>query len=287
MGKQIFRDLIMKKVLLTVAIYISCLPSSYALFGVGDVVSDPGSYAYYIEQIEAMTQQLEKAEEVINVSEAIDDGVQSVAGDLVGSYNRTVGLIEAMDKLVKTAEELPVELEDELYKQLGQSEEEYSDFELMEKYLDEKFKDPLSPDYDPIKHDFYLSQLLKKSAKTLLKSVAENLGKTTPRVKNLAELGAEIDNTANIKDSQDLTNRYLAEILNVITELNTTFQQFMQIKAFVEYGRGESEVVQNRLENDKSDDGGYQTSPHTKWLREKAKDAKEKNPLYKKSEGIF
>ena len=53
-----------KRILLTALLLtIAIADQSFALFGAGDIVSDPMSYTYYVEQIKMMTEEIEAAQE--------------------------------------------------------------------------------------------------------------------------------------------------------------------------------------------------------------------------------
>ena len=66
----------LKILLLSASMTMAC--HTYAVFGVGDIVSDPGSYGYYVEQLKSMATQVEqftsitdKAQEVLDDSHEI------------------------------------------------------------------------------------------------------------------------------------------------------------------------------------------------------------------------
>lgn len=253
------------------------------------VVTDPGSYAYYAEQVAQATEFVRKQTETLNqlknlakLTEDTTNGVTSLASDVIGAYNNAIDLIDATQDLIDTAEDLPTELQNDYYKNIGETEKNLQAFEKMEKFLADKYSDPLSADYDPVRFDLFRFIVEKETTKTILKSSANNLAKTKYRIETIDGLAKKIDLTENIKDSQDLNNRLMSEILIVLIEMNDTFQQLAQLEAFGKYKGGDSAIAKESL--DKIDSGEVDTSESTlpPFLIEGSKEAEKNNPLLKK-----
>ena len=272
-----------KKAFAVLGLSLAIHSNSWGVFGVGDIVSDPGSYAYYAEQIasateqvSALTEQLEQVKSLVNLQKLTEKGVTSMAGDMIGIYNNAIDFVDATDELIETSVELPTELENQFYKELGDSEDTLKGFERMEKFLDSKYNDPLSADFDPIRFAFFRSEIEKTAADTLLKSAAQRLSETAPRIETLADLAAKIDDTENIKDAADLNNRFNGEILLVLTEINDTFQQLAQLEAFGKLKGGKSDIAAESLNGNKEPNRGLPEA-----FTKRAEEAIKKNPKLK------
>lgn len=248
---------------LSMAITLTMAPNAFAVFGVGDIVADPGSYVYYAEQIAQMTEQvtalndmLDNAEKALELSKSMENGVSSMAGDVIGVYNNALDLIDATGALKETTEDLPSSLQNQYFKEIAKSDDSLRAFERMEKFLASNYRDPLSADYDPEKYDLFRFIVEQQAAETVLKTSAQRLDNLEPRVKTIDELANKIDSTENIKDSADLQNRFLAEILIVITEMNDTLQQVAQLETISQFkGYKSTETLVNN--------GGAPAKPKT------------------------
>lgn len=259
----------------------------FPLGGVGDVVTDPGSYAYYAEQIKAATEQInalnkqiKNLENLIQIQRVMEGGITAVAGDLIGVYNNAVDLVKATKRLKKTTDELPSELQNRYYKEIEGSKDTLEGFEKMEKFLAKNYRNPLSGDYDPLKYDLFRNMVEQSALKDILNNTSQSLSMTGERVETIDNLANKIDETQNVKDSADLSNRLLTEILIVLHEMNVTMNQFSQIQALGKYHDAEGaqaayEAVKDRTEDQK----GVFTPPP--WMQEGIDEA-ENNPVLKR-----
>jgi hypothetical protein len=251
------------------------------------VVTDPGSYAYYADQlaqavefIEKQTETISQLKDLAKLADNTANGVTSLASDVIGTYNNAIDLIDATENLIDTTEELPTELQNDYYKKIGEAEKNLAAFEKMEKFLDDKYRDPLSADYDPVRFDLFRFLLEKDTTETILKTSANNLAKTKDRVETIDSLAKKIDSTENIKDSQDLNNRLMSEILIVLTEMNDTFQQLAQLEAFGKYKGGDSEIAKESLQKiENNETPSYEWEDHP--IHKRAKQAEKNNPRLK------
>lgn len=275
----------LKNKLLAAALSLSIVSPSHAIFGVGDIVADPGSYVYYAEQITQMAQQvstmadvLETAKDTYDTAQDTYDGVRSMADDVTGVYDNALGLIESTGVFKEVTDQLPSGLQNKYYKLNKYNDDPAKAFKEMADYLASNYKDPLSADYDPVKYDMFRFITEQQAAETVLKTSAQRLDGLKPRVETIDELANKIDSTENIKDSADLQNRFLAEILIVITEMNDTLQQMAQLEAFNKY-RG-AEVAEAVVENNKNGVEEPQDDP-LDWMRSDIDKAHKNDPKLK------
>ncbi|MFA6788164.1 MAG: hypothetical protein WCR15_00535, partial [Arcobacteraceae bacterium] len=65
----------MKTIVNIAIIFLLSTKNLFALFGVGDIVSDPTSYTYYAQQIKAMNDQLKSALDQLDQLNKVNDAM--------------------------------------------------------------------------------------------------------------------------------------------------------------------------------------------------------------------
>jgi carbon monoxide dehydrogenase subunit G len=84
----------LKIVCLALIVFIALPRSLYAVLGIGDTVTDPGSYLYYIQQIEQMTEMLNKTQQQVETLGGIKTVTDDVKRQLYRVHDQFVGAIE-------------------------------------------------------------------------------------------------------------------------------------------------------------------------------------------------
>lgn len=85
------------------------------------VVTDPGSYAYYIQQIGKATEQIQKAQDAIAEMKELNEGISKMSNGLSTAYNNTFGIVGEISNLVETLEKTPEYIEKGIEKVLSMS----------------------------------------------------------------------------------------------------------------------------------------------------------------------
>jgi hypothetical protein len=198
----------------------------------GMPVTDPTSYTYMMDQISKTTELINKTTDQIETLGGIRTQVDQVKQSMHGVYNKTMGAINN----AKRAEErlsnatLPIketmDINDTSGAYGGSDVEDYS--ENVKKYLDTFFADPrtITAEDDGLSLA-QLSSIKKTERQAALRATIMNaeqvMSDSKTRMQNLEDLANAIDSTENIKDSQDLTNRFLYEILQLMNEFLSVY----------------------------------------------------------------
>lgn len=210
-----------------------------AAFGIGDIVSDPGSYGYYVDQLKSMAQQLEKfnelnakTDEILSDSQEAFDFSQKIQGkfknelDIYNNYRSTLDKLQRK-KLDFDRKFDPKDLRD-----------------VIDTNLDGIYVDPDDPLFNTERmqksRNFERQRLLKQS---LIKS-EEKLIEVGQSYELLAQYAQQAKNTKSQKAAADLQNTILLEILksvnNLVEILSTQGQAEMAIK-YTHYNKKQHE----------------------------------------------
>jgi len=230
-------------------IILSLLISNNAVLGIP--VTDVGSYSYYVEQIEKATSMISEMEKQSKTMGGTLSEVQNMKKQVVGNYNRVMGALDdakrASAKLSKTKPAIDNVLD---INNTSGGNNGNGLFKNANDFLDKIFTDPryrktnVSPDaINLLQHG-----IRQRSLKTTITTAENILKQNGKRLKNIKKLAAAIDKTENIKDSQDLTNRFLYEILAVNIELLTIMTAFSQSEALSKYSGYDRESETKALE---------------------------------------
>lgn len=248
-------------------ILISLLPG-FAQAGM--VVTDPTSYTYQIDQLKKMQEhQKELSEQTLSLAE-----IKKIAVDTkkmaTGSYNHAMKLLEYMEAIEKgdwgavpdTFEQIrksidffcqseingvPVgndgdpdnpacnEHKNQSGSKGGKDGKQYGAVEATGDLLSVTFGDPTSPHYNPWVVKNYKFAVEQMSRENTIKESQRILKKQPARIARIESLAARIDTTENPKSSADLTNRMLAEILLVQTEMVAVLTKMAEMQALDGY----------------------------------------------------
>lgn len=216
------------------------------------VVSDPTSYTYYIEQVKHLQKQVEIMQKTVNTMEDIQNTIESgdiaalgkVQRQLEGTYRRATNAGKEIDETAKRLGATTAPLE-----------EPSSNADSMQwagyNYLKSNYRAPgeigktQANKADQAKaRDYTYEQALLASNQSLL-----SLDKRFDLQKDLAD---QIDETENIKDAQDLSNRILLELVNIQTEMLAAINYMSAAIAAREY-----QGLSNKKERTKGQKGNF------------------------------
>ena len=209
------------------------------------VVTDTGAYAYWIEQLKSAEQQIKQAQNTVKGVQDVQKEVKSVQDQMTGTYNKASSLIDNLKKVQKTITNAPSSVSNVGDKWKGIIKD-LDGFVDVKDILDSVYNDPRTDKkkaWEKIDEHYQIRQEALKNAIGQCDDAAQALKE---RMKVLDELANQIDSTQNLKESQDLTNRFLAEILYT-TELHyALFAQISQANALLYYSGVDDESMTAR-----------------------------------------
>ena len=221
--------------------------NTYAVFGVGDIVSDPGSYGYYVEQLKSMSDQLEqfneineKTDQILNDAHEIfnfSKGVQNKFKDEQAIYNTYRNTLNGLQrkKLDFSRGFDPKDLRDVI------------DINLDGIYVDPD--DPLfNTDYMKKSRNYERQRLLKQS---LIKS-EEKLTEVGQSYELINEYAKQAQQTRSVKASNDLQNTILLEILKSVNSLVEVMSTLGQAEMALKYTHYNKEQHENHVQAQKN-----------------------------------
>ena len=232
-----------KKLILTASFLVFAVNS----FGFGGVVTDPGSYSYYAEQITAAGEQLNKttdilnkAKEQVNKLQNVDNSIKAAGSQMKGHYDRAKGLVDKVKGVKEKLERTPTTLQGQVAKWKNLQ------FVDPEKALSDYFTDPRAKNADVYKALDRKYEVRQMALKNSIVN-AENLLQASPdRLKAIEELSKQIDETENIKDATDLNNRILVEMWTATEEIKMLLAHLVEAQGLLNFSGVSKEVVAQR-----------------------------------------
>ncbi len=218
------------------AFFLAISLGAFAPGGWSMVVSDPTSYSYYVEQIKQAAEALKTAKQTV-------DEVKAVHNQVTGVYNRARGMVNDMKGAAEAARGAEGVLT-RIGKGQGQTVGD-DGFIDIDKVINGTFGDPRSRrgmEGADARH-----QVQQQALKTVIndsEKLLQGIGDRLDRVKDLA---SQIDSTANIKDSMDLSNRIAVEILKTLIDLLGVAAKANQAQALFNYS-GVTDTTQKERE---------------------------------------
>lgn len=244
----------MKKIFaLVVAGFLVVPPQAFAFWGVGDITSDPTSYTYFVQQIKEAQLQLKEAQKQVDTLGGIKTTAEQTQRAVTGNYNRAMGLVSDLQRLQKKLEATPTTIQGSAKKwlALGDAGLEIGEdgFYAVGKVLDTTWIDPrdLKKNAERLKKLDQVYQVKQASLRGNIEASDEILRTMPERMKKIADLVDQIDHTDGLKDAQDLTNRFLAEILKVLAEMSAIAARVGESYALMNYQGASDQVLQQRM----------------------------------------
>ena len=226
-------------------------PSAFAF---GGIVSDPTSYTYYVQQIKDAQRALVEAQKQVDTLGGIKTAADQAQRAVVGNYNRAQGLVTDLQRLEKKLASSPTTIQGSAKKwlSLGDAGLEIGEdgFYAVGKVLDTHWIDPrdLKKNAERLKHLDQIYQVKQASLRGNIEASDEILRTMPQRLKTIEGLVDQIDHTENIKDAQDLSNRFLAEILKVLAEMSAIAAKIGESYALMNYQGVSEATMQQRMQ---------------------------------------
>ncbi len=230
-------------------------------------VTDPTSYTYYVEQLKKQAVQIETATQEVSTLGGVLTTANDINNNMMGHYNRAMALVRRMNKLQKiltrdthgdtfqTLKQIGdagnatggvLRAASSEIKYAGQDKKDYQalaakmtgdTFTDTKTVLDVNFGDTRDTT-DPMakyrkadgKH-----QAQQVALKDVVASAAATMDGIDDRMAIINDLANQVDETANQKDAQDLTNSLLVEVLKTLTDMLVIAAQSNQANALVNY----------------------------------------------------
>jgi len=219
------------------------------------VVTDPSSYSYYVQQIKEAQKALVEAQKQVDTLGGIKTTADQAKRAVMGNYNRGVGLVTDLQRLQKKLAATPTTIQGSAKKwlALGDAGLEIGEdgFYAVGKVLDTHWIDPrdLKKNAERLKHLDQIYQVKQASLRGNIEASDEILRAMPERLKKIEGLADQIDHTENIKDAQDLTNRFLAEILKVLAEMSAIAAKVGESYALMNYQGVSEATMQQRMQS--------------------------------------
>lgn len=182
-------------------------------FGFGGVVTDPGSYSYYATQIEQALEQVELAEEQVNQATKTYDKVTSLEKNITGNAQRAQRNLEKIKELQNISSR---DLEKSL-KYAKKALEEIEDIPEYQKGITDGVDEIFSKDN---KEGGWVNVEAEKRAarqQSFKKALVDSelaQGKIEIQYEHMEELAQATNSADSLKDSTDVTNTILLEMLD-------------------------------------------------------------------------
>jgi len=196
-------------------------------------VTDPVSYTYYVQQIKKFTAQIDEAKKQVASLDVLKSTVASMNKTLKGNYNNAVGVVKSLKSLKTSVTDMAGGLKHDLEKakKLGKDFNGYTSALAL---LDRNFGDPRLKD-----NRYAGKNLIYNVRQNALKNAianAERVMQLMPeRLEVIEQLAGKIDRTVNLKDSNDLQNRILVEMLKSNYELLILMSQLVGSELLMKY----------------------------------------------------
>ncbi|BBD10157.1 uncharacterized protein DFE_A0056 (plasmid) [Desulfovibrio ferrophilus] len=187
-------------------------------------VTDPGSYTYYVEQIKVMEAEFKNLQEQLETAQDIYGQTVEVYDQLHGVYSMGLSLSDKLQAVQAELTSVPSGASgfagkwESLLRKYG----DFDTFNDVDDFLKVAFPDVREFDFDdqqPWKHIDLQYQVRQEALKAAIERSEQAQAELGEAMDNLAALTAQIDQTQSLKESQDLTNRFLAEILLIMQKL--------------------------------------------------------------------
>ncbi|WP_161598448.1 type IV secretion system protein [Pseudodesulfovibrio senegalensis] len=169
---------------------------------------------------------------------------------ITGTYNRAQGFVDQVNEVRGFLGDTKSTILGR-YSEIEDLYDDYSDgdveIEDVLDVLDVSFKDPRTTPPDEW-HKLLDRQyeIRQKTIRQTIKRGQDILQSMPERMQKIVELANQIDNTANTKDSSDLTNRILIEMLTVLNEQLALSMEYHQMMATLNYQGVTEESMKTR-----------------------------------------
>lgn len=232
----------------------------------GMVVTDPSSYAYYVEQIKTAAEGVKKATEQVNSLKEIYETNTQTLNQLKGVYRSSRTAVSALTDRIEAAKRVKSSIEK------WRKKTENGDFVDAAEIMKDIFRDPRE-DPDTVWRD---AEKRYEAEQTAVKGVITDadgiLNGMPARFDIVQELLSEIGRTENIKAAMDLQNRISVEMLQVLLEMLNFSAKVAQAEAMISYTGVSATAMEKRMK-EQAEAGKNRT---VAWMDEWRKNMKKK-----------
>lgn len=226
----------------------------------GMAVTDPKSYTYYMKQLKEAQDQLKKMQEQLDVATETKKQVTDMAADVTGVYNRAKGIKDDLDR-VKTIANNPRRVFSDAERIMDLAENPEEVFKEVDVNLDSIFVDLSDPDINPWMVQKKKQNEVQKIFKDAMRNTEIELASMPARMEAIEKLTSQIDTTENIKDSQDLTNRLIAELVIGQERMITILSQLAQAEVAAQFMGYDKQVADEfRARSSEKKEAGKRTN---------------------------
>ena len=204
-------------------------------------VSDPGSYGYYVQQLQKaqlqIAEQMKQFEVLTKSYSMLQEQfkeLQNIKDQVKGYYDQGKAFVDKIKSIKNQIEAIPSSVIGR-GKELAGLIEDIGDFTDAADMLDAVFGDPRSADYNPWQSLAPKYQLRQQGLKDTIEKSEKLLGGMKDRFAALEDLTGKIDSTENIKEAQDLTNVFLAQIISILSEQLALTAQIGEAQALLNF----------------------------------------------------
>lgn len=229
----------MKKLASLLLIVAVSLPLSV---NAGMVVTDPSSYTYYMKQLKEAQTQLKELQKQVKVATETKDTVLRMSSDITGSYNRAKGVIDDL-KNIQNVLSQPRRVFSRVDKILELAGDPEAQFKEVDVNLDKIFVDISDLEINPWMVQKKKEIEVQKIFKDAMRSTELEMAKMPQRIEAIEKLAGQIDTTENIKDSQDLTNRLIVELITGQERMIALMSQMGQAEVAAQFTGYNEEIA--------------------------------------------
>lgn len=228
--------------LLTVLISFSLVTPVHAIFGAGDVVTDPGSYSYYAEQINELKKQYDQAKELIDTAYKQVDAANKIKNQV---YDAATTIMNANDVVKNTVDGLDVKRESKLKRLFDLRKSRGADTiwdikdsgdMLHDVYVDVAEIDP--SEYDSAsaaKRKAYKRKALDAVYLSIMSDDKDINKRENDRKKRVDKIINDMNRASTVVDNQKLQTLLLAELLDVTKEIKEMIHTLAMADAIMKY----------------------------------------------------
>ena len=216
----------------------------------GLTVTDPKSYTYYIKELKEATRQLEALQEGLTIATDTKNKIFTIAEDVIGFYNHAVGIADDLERIKRIINDPKHILKEAERIAKGEDPDMEQLFEEIDLNHDNIYVDLSDPEVNP----WLIEQKRRDEAQRLfeeaLKHGQAEQALLAARIETIKKLTNKIDRTENIKSSQDLTNRLLAELVAGQERLIAMLLKFAQAEAAAQFTSYNEEAAEEYKASD-------------------------------------
>ena len=206
------------------------------------VVSDPTSYSYYVEQLKNGVKQLENIQGTLDQTTRLSNSFDGYMNDLRSQFDFVSNIQRSLNGELSSFEAYKRSLSYSAKKSLDFSRKfDMKDLrDVIDTNLDGIYVDPTNPDYDASSVQKLRTIERQRLLKEGLIKTEEKLTLLEQKYKDIEGLADKAKKTTNTKESMDLNNAILLEILaalHSLIDVTATLGQAEMAAKFINYSK--------------------------------------------------